>query len=106
MRTLCGVVGVRRVIRDSVLGLALVAAVVYGVGLAQADPPSDAGAPPQFVDYPSIVGKPMPGGTVSLSVPVAVGAAPVTTACQWQDGGTGSTGAGWADISGATACSG
>ena len=83
--------------------LALLLVSLAGSASVRADPP-DALAPPNFLDYPT-VGVPMPGEPVSLAVPATTGAAPVGVSCQWQDGGTGSVGAAWSDVSGATACS-
>lgn len=86
--------------------LSALVVAVGGHGVAWANPPADGLAPPNFLDD-ALWGlvRPVVGATVSVSIPGTVGAAPVATSCQWQDGGTGSVGATWMDISGAVSCS-
>ena len=97
----------RRLVRlTAAAALTFLVVIIAGSGLGQADPPADALAPPNLLDAPVFQGKAIAGQIVSITVPGTIGAAPVTTGCQWQDGGGGLVGAGWSDVAGATACSG
>ena len=74
----------RRVV---VAAMVAIGVSVLGAEGVQADPPADALAPPNFLDYPAWgATKPSVGASVSVVVPGTVGAAPVSTSCQWQDG--------------------
>ena len=68
----------------------------------RADDPESPPHAPSFSEAPAIK-RPMVG--VSTSLTFQTTGPDVTTACQWQEGGTGSVGASWTNISGATSCS-
>jgi RHS repeat-associated protein len=90
-------------------GFALVAlfSLTFSVAGGRADPPpTPPDAPPAFADVPSVSSAPMGGQLVSVAVPRLVGTAPITTSCQWQQGGNGSESDSWTDIAGGAVCSG
>jgi RHS repeat-associated protein len=68
----------------------------------RADDPESPPHAPSFAEAP-VIKRPMVGMSTPLTF-VTTGP-DVTTACQWQEGGTGSVGASWANIPGATSCS-